>query len=102
MVGAVVQLVEHFVSQVLVHVVTGMLVQVAEQVAVNSTGVHCALQPPETSKWQVLMSLIVTSPRLVWQVVPANALDAEKRGAARASAPKEAFRKKRFIFIDLL
>ena len=57
---------------------------------------------PDVSKWQVLGSTMVTTvPPLVLQVVEASALPAENRGAARASAAKEAFRKERFMLVFL-
>jgi hypothetical protein len=96
--GMVVQAVLHLVSQVSVQVVAALAVHSAEQVDVKLTGTHCEVQPPAVSKWQVLGSMMVTTvPPLVVQVVAASALLAEKRGAARASAPKEALRKKRFM-----
>jgi hypothetical protein len=50
----------------------------------------------------VLGSTIATDvPSLVVQVVAARALEVENRGAARASAPRERFRKKHFMVVSL-
>jgi hypothetical protein len=100
--GVVVHSVWHLASQVSVQEDDAEAVHISEQVAVKLNGVHFDVHPPAVSKWQVLGSMIVTTvPPLVLQVVAASALVAENRGAARASAPREAFRRRRFMVVFL-
>jgi hypothetical protein len=101
-VGLVVHSVLQLVWQVFVQVVDSEALHIVEQVAVKFTGTHWEMHPPAVSKWKVLGSTIVTTvPPVVLQVVAASALLATNRGAARARAPKEIFRKRRFMLVFL-